>query len=212
MKFIVALLFILNVNLAYASKAIYKVTIESNWNQMAHLGLPGNAHFSPIVAINHNANYSVFKPGMKATNGFEQLAELGRSRNLVREIKKQKRMGNVGQYIVTQNQFVLRQPTQIFEIEVTKKHPYISFVSMIAPSPDWVIGLEPIKLYSKSANFCETVIEKDLFAYDAGTEEGDFGGNFSLNNQATSPLGALSMLTGTGFNEKFATLIIERIQ
>lgn len=211
MKLLSVLLFMISTSVFGAQTATYQVTITSNWNVDSHLGLPGPAHFSPVVAVSHNSDYSVFPVGQTATKGFERVAELGDSTILVREIKKAKKKGKVGSYIVTENQFVREQVSQTFEVKVTKKHPYLSFVSMIAPSPDWVIGLPSTKLFSKTNGFTEEAISLDLFAYDAGTEEGDFGGNFSLNNRATNPLESLSILTGRGFNDKFATLLIERI-
>lgn len=212
MKILGLLLLALSINLAVAEEtATFRLTITSNWNQVDHLSVPGSAHFSPVVVASHNSNYSVFAPGSKATSGFELVAEIGNASRLRREIRDEMRKGNVGDLVVTSNQFVLQEPVQTLDITVSKDHPYISLVSMIAPSPDWVIGIASTKLYTKEAGFCETIITKDLFAYDAGTEEGDFGGNFSLNNSATSPIESLSLLTGQGFNEKFATLTIERV-
>ena len=43
--------------------------------------------------------------------------------------------------------------------------------SMIAPSPDWFIGLSGLNLYANKRWVADTTVQ--LFVYDAGTENGD---------------------------------------
>ncbi|NWU59939.1 SPON2 protein, partial [Dromas ardeola] len=68
------------------------------------------------------------------------------------------------------------------ELEVHSRHPLVSFVVRIVPSPDWFVGID-------SLNLCEgdhwmEEVSIDLFPYDAGT---DSGFTFSSPNFATIP-------------------------
>jgi len=76
---------------------------------------------------------------------------------------------------------------------------------MIAPSPDWMIFINSIEL--RDSNNWKSFISLDLFAYDAGTEEGD---TYSMTNAETIPQGEISSLQGVNsFNSnKVATLEI----
>lgn len=193
-------------------KATYRVTITSNWNEADHLGLPGNAHFSPVVAVSHNTGYNLLPIGGLASSALELVAELGRTTEITPEIENAKSTGAILNSVITTDQFVQRQASQTFEIEVSKDHPYISFVSMIAPSPDWVIGLQNLKLYNPSTGFTQGVAPRGLYAIDAGTELGDRGGNFSIRNNANTTNGAISFLSGEGFSARFATVEVELVQ
>lgn len=193
---------------ALAATATYEVTIQSNWNLNDHLAVPGPAHFSPVTAVSYNSDYTLLPIGGQAGPGLESLAEMGRTPTIEQEINE---AGDaIGKLVVTENQFITPMPTQTFEIEVSEKAPYLSFVSMIAPSPDWVIGINSLQLYNPDTGFSEGA-ERDLFAIDAGTEGGDTGGNFGLNNPETSPQGLIGELTGNGFNAPFAKVTIRKL-
>jgi len=194
----------------------YKVTITTNWNRADHAGFPRNAHFSPVVSASHNTEYELFPLGGKATPGFEKVAEVGQAGDLENEVRRARRAGNVFKKNVTSNQFFHpsrpdAEESQTFTIEVSKAHPYLSFVSMIAPSPDWVIGISNLELHSDDNSFSKGVKDFPLFAYDAGTENGDTAGNFSINNSPTRPQGDIVMLSGPGFDVPFATVTIEKL-
>lgn len=215
MKFLLMLSVLLTASSCLADnseKATYRVTITSNWNEADHLGLPQNAHFSPIVAVAHNSGFNLLPVGGLATPGLELVAELGRTSSIEGEIDQAKTAGTILNSVITSNQFVLRQEVQTFEIEVSKDHPYISFAAMIAPSPDWMIGLQTLRMYNPSTGFTEGIEARGLYAMDAGTERGDFGGNFSINNDANQTHGAISFLSGPGFHARFATVEIELMQ
>jgi hypothetical protein len=188
----------------------YRVTLESNWNQQDHLATPRSAHFSPVLAMSHNQDYSLFQQGGLSTSGLEDLAELGRTSLLQIELADARRFNQVGEVIETKNMFIRNQTSQSFEVEITPEHPYLSFASMIAPSPDWFVGLNALKLFSEETGFFSgTQRPIDLMAIDAGTELGDVGGNFSINNQANEVHEPISTLLGNGFHAPFARISIE---
>ena len=53
---------------------------------------------------------------------------------------------------------------------------------MIAPSPDWFVGVHGLELRNEEGWIPEIVV--DLLPYDAGTEDGN---RFDIENPATSP-------------------------
>ena len=179
--------------------AKYRVVFTSLWNTGDHIGVPGNAHFSPIVLTVHNSNHRLFPIGKKVSPGFERLAELGATNQIEPEILAEINAKNVAVSYVRSNQFISSQVSQNFEITVSKDHPAVSFASMIAPSPDWVVGIDGLQLHAVGSGFVADSGEISLFAYNAGTEEGDFGGNFSINNSPTNPEQNMSKLSGPGF-------------
>jgi hypothetical protein len=98
--------------------------------------------------------------------------------------------------------FLRSESSQTFKITVTKDRPLVSFVTMIAPSPNWVVGLDSLNLVQDGV-FVNTY-KQSLNAYDAGTEEGDRGENFSTNNASTNPKQRINKLSGRGFDTPFA--------
>ena len=64
------------------------------------------------------------------------------------------------------------------------KSPYFSSINMIAPSPDWFVGVDSLSLKDGSGKWYRK-ITCDLLAYDAGTEQGS---DFKQGNSSTKPV------------------------
>ncbi|NRA63226.1 MAG: hypothetical protein HRU19_02015 [Pseudobacteriovorax sp.] len=191
----------------------YRISFQSNWNLEDHLATPRSAHFSPIVAVSHNHKYDLLPFGQTAGAGLENVAELGNATVILEELAAEIEAGTVGAVTQTPDLFINRSINQSFVVDITPEHPYLSFATMIAPSPDWMVGISNLKLYSESTGFYPGITKPyPLFAIDAGTESGDFGGNFSLNNRDTDPVGTISFLTGRGFAAPFAYITIEPVE
>ena len=213
--FIKSFIFIVTLSLgssAFAQMQTYRVVFESNWNAMDHLGAPRNAHFSPIVAVTHNSAYDLLPLGGLANMALELVAELGRTELINDEIMGQIQMGNVLDAKNTENMFIRNQVRQEFMVTVSMAHPNLSFVTMIAPSPDWIVGVRNLKLFDNQQGFfMGQVMRMPLYAIDAGTESGDMGGNFSINNPPTVPQTPIKRLRGPGFEVPFAFVSIEPV-
>ena len=183
------------------STAQYTVTFQGQWTiGVTPGGLPGGAHFSPIIGAVHNAGVTFLKSGEAASSGVESMAETGGTSGLHSEVNAAinaitptalsvlSRSGNIGrQGQVTMN-----------DVAVTTDHPRVTLVTMIAPSPDWFVGVSGLSLLDASGNWLPSH-EVQLYPWDAGTENGD---EFSLSNPATSPQGVITSIGGTG---KFST-------
>ena len=63
---------------------------------------------------------------------------------------------------------------------------------MIAPSPDWFIGVSGLSLLGEDGNWVPE-LTVTLYPYDAGTEDGS---GYSLGNPATDPLQPITRIRG----------------
>ncbi|WP_422107895.1 spondin domain-containing protein [Winogradskyella sp.] len=192
------------------STATYDISFTSTWNSSDHGTLPSSAHWSDLVGANHNANITFWEMGGMATQGIEDVAELGVNTAFNSEVQAAINAGHAEQW--------LRQPFSPFaaistatlnDITVSEDFPLLTLVSMIAPSPDWMIAVNGLNLWDTANNSWKDTFTIDLFPYDAGTEDG-YG--YSINNTATVPQGVITNIAGVAgypFNsEKVGTLTI----
>lgn len=166
--------------------ANYVLSFYGLWKQDRHPNttLPGNAHFSPLVGCSHGSGYVMWRAGQKASPGVELVAETGRTDTLVDEIEAQ---------IAAKNAWMLILPggpqlgpeavkTEI-GVQVTANFTAVSIMTMLAPSPDWFIGIDSRDMcdggkWQESKNFTL------LPPWDAGTEDGT---EFSTDNDPSNP-------------------------
>ena len=80
--------------------------------------------------------------------------------------------------------------TKTIMITVKDKHSLVSLISMIAPSPDWFVGLDSYDLCGSSG--WEDNVMKDLLPWDAGT---DSGMGFTSSNSKTMPYDVIKRIT-----------------
>ena len=191
---------------AHAQSATYRVTFEGKWTTAATPdGVPGGAHFSPLIGAVHNDQVTFWSEGGTASAGIESMAEVGGTNALKTDITAAgsnagaviERIGNIG-----------ATATVTADFTVTSTHPLVTLLTMVAPSPDWFVGVSGLSLLDAQGDWLAAHMV-DLFPYDAGTEEGT---EFSLNNAATSPRGAITSIKGTGkfSNQPIATLTFTR--
>ena len=161
------------------SEARYTITITGKWTSPAFTVPPG-AHYTTFIGMVHNGNAGLWKEGTKASYGTEVLAETGQGAPILAEIDSTINTGNGLALIL----FV--SPTTIGSSNVSiycnSNYSKISLESMLGPTPDWFVGVSGMELYNNKQWVADTTI--NLYAYDAGTEEGDV---FGYANPATVP-------------------------
>ena len=190
------------------SEATYTVTFQGTWTTTVTTGgVPSGAHFTTLIGGVHNAGVTFLKEGGMATAGVKLVAELGETSTLATEVRATEPNalsvlegsdGNIG-------------PTgssTINMVTLTTDHPRITLLSMVAPSPDWFVGVSGLSLLDAQGDWLPSRTV-NLYPWDAGTEEGT---EFSLTNSATSPPGTITSLRGIGkfSNERIATLTFTR--
>ena len=191
------------------STASYDITFTSDWeNEIVDpihgnstAAIPGNAHWSNLVGATHNSNYTLVEMGSLASPGVKNVAEAGNNTALMAEVLNEvNTTGNAYQW--------LQEPFSPFDnissatlsgVVVSSDFPLLSLVSMIAPSPDWMIAINSINLRDGGSWNNEIVIP--LFPYDAGTDSGMM---YTSANQPTQPSAEpISVLINVGpFNAK----------
>ena len=190
------------------SAATYSVTFQGAWTTTVTAGgLPSGAHFTTLIGGVHNAGVTFLREGGMASAGVESMAELGGTSTLATEVNRAKPNalsvlqgsgGNIGP----------ASSSTISTVTLTTDHPRVTLLSMVAPSPDWFVGVSGLSLLDAHGDWLASRTV-DLYPWDAGTEEGT---EFSLSNAATSPQGVITSLRGVGkfSNAPIATLTFTR--
>ena len=170
--------------------ATYTVTFEGLWtvDDITDAFMPGGAHFTQVIGATHNSDTTIWASGGMASRGVENVAELGVVNILVQEIGRDTDADVVVRAGTSNN-----APTQTVSgtFTATASHPLVSVLSMIAPSPDWFVGVSSLSLYDNG--WRNRVV--DLYPYDAGTENGS---GWSLSNAATVPQGVIASIRNMG--------------
>ena len=90
------------------------------------------------------------------------------------------------------------------EVEVTKDFPYVSLITMLAPSPDWFTGIMKVSLCNASSGmWMDSWTIDDIQPWDAGTDNGT---TFRATDNPTMPPGYISMITTTAPPTDFMNL------
>jgi len=176
---------------AAQDSAAYSVRFEALWNAADHpYDFPSNAHFSPLVGATHGADVELWRPGARATEGIRAMAELGMVVPLRTEVRA---VGGAADYV--EGDPVNRSPGVGFAaLTVTAEHPLVTLVTMVAPSPDWFVGVRNLPLSERGEWLLRKTVE--LGPWDAGT---DSGSTFLSPNQVSVPRQNIAPLTGFPF-------------
>lgn len=196
---------------AQGSIAVYDVTFDATWSAATHPGgFPGGAHFSNLVGGTHDAGVSFWTPGAVASPGIEAMAELGTTPPLQAEVAAAIAAGHAGSIVLGGLVFV---PGQVAtSLVVTDRFPLVTLVTMIAPSPDWFVGVRGLALLSGGA---WQDVDVPLFAWDAGTDSGAAYTSPDVDTVPKQPIaaitsGALANGTPLGtfrFRRRWSTLV-----
>lgn len=162
--------------------ARYRVVYEATWTAASHpVDYPSDAHFSPIVGGTHSASVQFWREGMIASPGIGIMAEFGRTSPLDQEIRSAISAGTA-QHVLLGGGISGPPASVALEFEIGRDHPLVTLVSMIAPSPDWFVGISGLPLFENGQWHQERRV--DLVPWDAGT---DSGSTFSSDDRVTSP-------------------------
>uniref|UniRef100_A0A8D0GNU3 Spondin-2 n=1 Tax=Sphenodon punctatus TaxID=8508 RepID=A0A8D0GNU3_SPHPU len=176
--------------------AKYSIVFTGKWSQTAFpkqypLYRPP-AQWSPLLGVTHSSDYNMWKRNQYASNGMRDFAEKGETWTLMKEVEAagEKIQSVHGIFSAPALSSGLGQTSTY--LEVHSRHPLVSFVVRIVPSPDWFVGVD-------SLNLCEgdhwkEQISLELFPHDAGT---DSGFTFSSPNFATIPQDTVTEITSS---------------
>jgi Spondin_N len=163
-----------------AVTARYSVVFQSDF--------PSNAHFSPLIGGTHSRDVRFWAAGASASAGIEAMAEQGRTSPLDLEVQVAISAGTA--YSRIQGGAVARSPgVAVAEFEIDREHPLVSLVTMVAPSPDWFVGIDSLSLVEAGDWVTEKTVT--LYPWDAGTDSGATYGSPDQDQQPPQPIRAL---------------------
>ncbi|MEM7204606.1 MAG: spondin domain-containing protein [Planctomycetota bacterium] len=191
--------------------ALYELTFESTWSATTHpIQFPPNPHFSPLIGGTHSDRVRFWEVGGLATTGIESMAETGSPSALRVEVTLAIARGTADQ--ILQFSGLGTSPssrTQTFTVDADSH--YLTLVSMLAPSPDWFVGVTALDLRPNGEWLTESTVP--LLVWDAGT---DSGTTYRSPNAATVPPDPIAQVTTTsgpfaGRSGPVGTFTIRRI-
>jgi hypothetical protein len=169
------------------STASYKVIIKGTWTAPQHT-IPPTEHFTQFIGLIHSEECTVYRVGALASKGVENVAEIGNSTVLKKEMDSLIAINQaLRKFFLTIPGIIGKDSTNIF---VNIKNSRISFESMLAPTPDWFVGIDSYNLIQNNKWVSDITIP--VYGYDAGTEDGDV---FGYANPATVPQQPISLMT-----------------
>lgn len=186
--------------------ATYRVTFQATWSSSTHpSGFPAGGHFSPLVGATHDKSIRFWRNGGVASAGIEAMAETGNPYPLIDIIEDRIDDGRADQYLLGGG--IGSPGATSIEFTVRREFSRLTLVSMVAPSPDWFVGVSRFRLLRQGAwiDF-ETV---PLRVWDAGS---DSGATFNATNSESH--GEIRKLVNSYFpsgSKPVGRFLIERI-
>ncbi len=181
------------------ASATYKVTFTTVWTGTNFpIMFPTGAHFSGLIGGTHNEQIKFWETGQMATDGIESMAEAGTKSGLSSEVNAAIADGRA--------EFELSGAGNSnagaveLEFDINETYPLVTLVSMVAPSPDWFVGVRDLLLFDTAAGDWMDTVTVDLKVYDAGT---DSGSAFTSGNADTQPADPIALLTSVSMDTDF---------
>ena len=155
---------------ACTGNATYKITLNVTWADAAVSG----RHYTTVIGGAHSAKVSLWKLGGTATDGIKSMAEAGGTATLEAEVQAAIAAGTAKSVLKFGGGNA--PGTSSSMVELDPKFSQLSFGSMIAPSPDWFVGVSSLDLCEAGSWVATKTL--DAVVYDAGTKDGsdfDYG-------------------------------------
>lgn len=167
--------------------AEYQVVFDATWDPD---GVP-SPHFSRLVGGTHNADTVIWERGGLASDGMEVMAESGGTSTLLSEIRDN---ANANQTLLGDPIPVSPGTGDVDAFTADLDYPLLTLVTMIAPSPDWFVGVSGLSLLDEQGEWRDEIVVQ-LLPYDAGT---DSGPDFTSVNDDTNPAEAIFLIEDAG--------------
>ena len=174
--------------------AEYTITFTATWSAETHpLDFPPTPHFSPITGAYHNEEAVFWEEGGLATPGIKEVAETGRRDLFTEEVLAAVDSG--GAYLLLWGGGISISPGSVtIAFTAHRDYHYATLVSMLAPSPDWFVGVSGMNLFEFGNWLDERTV--DLYVHDAGTDSGE---TFTAANLPTPVPEMIGKLEGYAF-------------
>ena len=160
----------------------YNVVFRSTRSAETHpTDFPTNPHFSGLIGGTHDSDVTFWAEAALASRGIRNMAETGSKEPLSTEVEAAIGAGTAAALLSGGG--INPSPAAVeLAFDITVEHSLVALVSMIAPSPDWFVGVHDLVLLEEGVWVEEVVAQ--LLPYDAGT---DSGVTFTSANEVTDP-------------------------
>ena len=176
---------------ASPDSAVYRIVFNATWSSTTHpTNFPRGAHFSSLIGAVHNDGVSFWARGQIATRGIETMAETGATGNLASEIRARTPTNALS--VIGGGAIGSPGSTTISRVLVRTHYPLVTLVTMIAPSPDWFVGVSGLSLMDEFGQWVDE-LEVVLYPYDSGTDDGT---SYTSANADSSPKQPIRSLRG----------------
>lgn len=128
--------------------------------------------FAPLAGISHSNRFSMFTVRGYANMEIAAIAKTGDVKPFLKFAKALKTRHSLVHSIANTSSLVFEGKTARIKLSVDCMHPFISVVSMIAPSPDWIVQINNMNLYDAKMKKFISTMSGNLIAYDAGVDSG----------------------------------------
>lgn len=173
--------------------ARYQVVFDATWSQATHpTNWPANAHWSGLVGGTHNDAVHFFRLGETSSEGIRRMAELGQQATLLSEVAAAQTNGTALFQLAGLG--LSASPGSrllVFPQAMSRDYQLVTLCSMIAPSPDWFVGVDSLSLIENGQWVSNKVVT--LYGNDAGT---DSGASYGSPDLVTVPRGVATQFTG----------------
>jgi len=170
--------------------ATYTLTFDATWSRRTHpLEAPSNPHFSRLIGGTHDARATFWASGALASRGIEAMAELGATSPLDAEVESAIAAGTA-QHLLRGDSIPRNPGRTTLAFTVSQSHSFVTLVSMVAPSPDWFVGVAGLDLFAGGVWADQIAIS--LQPWDAGTDDGL---SFESENADAVPAKPISLIT-----------------
>lgn len=174
--------------------ARYRLDVTLRWTAETHpVAFPTNPHFSSFIGAVHSSRYTLFRDGDTATSGLALVATNGRTSVLQAELAEAQRRRRVAD-VFTASGLASGVGTKTVEFEVSPQHSWVSFATMIAPSPDWFTGIANQNLMRDGSWIDDVTLP--LWAWDAGADSGE---SYIAADAETQPRQSIRLVSNASF-------------
>ena len=174
--------------------ATYSVVFDFTWPSNNY-NIPPGPHWSPPVFATHTPCAVVWRSGVLPTQGLENLAEFGGTSTIASEIS------NFGGQRRSYERSTLLNDARgqrSRNVVVDNKRFLLSTLSMIAPSPDWFVGVDSVPLCVNDTFIASATY--NLYPLDSGS---DSGNTYTARDADLNPKIAVSRIFPTSGTDVF---------
>ncbi|MEL6822091.1 MAG: spondin domain-containing protein [Calditrichota bacterium] len=180
-------------------QATYRLVFATTWNDSTFsTSFPANRHFSGLIGATHSEANLFWQDGVLSSVGIQRVAELGAKDSLQAEVIAAINSGSANS-LLSGGDIPLQADSVEMQFTVQLDAPLVTLVTMVAPSPDWFVGVNSLNMIAQ--NDWRNNFTVNLPVYDAGTDDGL---RFESGNLEASPFKPIQRLSSDASDTDFS--------